>query len=33
MCIIICDEKNKIIQLNSDSMVKDLLFKHGGENK
>ncbi len=33
MCIIICDDKKIIICLNNDSMVKDLLLKHGGERR
>jgi hypothetical protein len=31
VCIIICDDR--FIHLNSDLMVKDLWFKHGGENR
>ncbi len=33
MCIVICDDKKIIICLNFDSMVKDLLLKHGGERR
>jgi hypothetical protein len=31
MCMIICDYKKNIINLNNGSMVKNLFFKHGGE--
>jgi len=31
MCITICNEKNNIIHLNGDSMVKNLFLKYGGE--
>jgi hypothetical protein len=33
MYIIMCNNKKIIIYLNSGSMVKDLLFKHGGEKR